>query len=176
MMYPGADLMKSAQVAALTKAQRLAGIITLSAGNAGQAYAWAGREAGVPTVVVMPAGAVRSKVEACLGYGAEVILHGDHVGDTFARMEAIRDERRLTADEIALIQAWIKDGMTEGSTAEKPEPPKFASGWMLGEPDLVVEMPAAYHVPAEGPDITATSRLLWVLMRSSKRCSRLRFD
>ena len=24
---------------------------------------------------------------------------------------------------------------------------------MLGEPDLIVEMPAAYHVPADGPDI-----------------------
>src|SRR5258708_3698896 len=64
-----------------------------------------------------------------------------------------RDERRLTADEIALIQTWVKAGMPEGSAAEKPEPPKFASGWRLGEPDLVVEMPAAYHVPADGPDI-----------------------
>jgi hypothetical protein len=63
-----------------------------------------------------------------------------------------RDERRLTEDEIALIQAWVKAGMPEG-TGEKPEPPKFASGWRLGEPDLVVEMPAAYHVPADGPDI-----------------------
>jgi hypothetical protein len=43
--------------------------------------------------------------------------------------------------------------MPEGSAADKIEPPKFASGWMLGEPDLVVEMPAAYHVPADGPDI-----------------------
>jgi hypothetical protein len=42
--------------------------------------------------------------------------------------------------------------MPEG-TGEKPQPPKFASGWRLGEPDLVVEMPAAYHVPADGPDI-----------------------
>lgn len=84
-----------AKVAALTAAERRAGIITLSAGNAGQAYAWAGREAGVPVVVVMPAGAVRSKVEACLGYGAEVVLHGDDVGETFARMEAIRAERGL---------------------------------------------------------------------------------
>ncbi len=43
--------------------------------------------------------------------------------------------------------------MPEGDAAEKPEPPKFASGWQLGEPDLVVEMPAAFHVPADGPDI-----------------------
>src|SRR3989449_4259442 len=64
-----------------------------------------------------------------------------------------RDERRLTGDDIALIQAWVNQGRPEGSAAEHPEPPKFASGWRLGEPDLVVEMPAAYHVPAEGPDI-----------------------
>ena len=70
--------------------------ITLSAGNAGQAYAWAGRAVGVPVTVVMPAGAVRSKVEACLGYGARVVLHGDHVGDTFAEMERIRDVEGLT--------------------------------------------------------------------------------
>jgi hypothetical protein len=63
-----------------------------------------------------------------------------------------RDERRLTEGEIALIQAWLKSDMPEGG-GEKPEPPKFASGWRLGEPDLVVEMPAPYHVPAEGPDI-----------------------
>ena len=65
---------------------------------------------------------------------------------------AYRDERRLAETEIALIQAWVKQGMPEGS-GKKPEPPRFASGWRLGEPDLVVEMPAAYHVPADGPDI-----------------------
>src|SRR4029450_2819669 len=67
----------------------------LSAGNAGQAYAWAGRAAGVPVTVVMPAGAVRTKVEACLGYGARVVLHGAHVGETFAEMERLRDEEGL---------------------------------------------------------------------------------
>jgi hypothetical protein len=66
---------------------------------------------------------------------------------------AYRDERRLSDAEIAAIQTWVKEGLPEGNGAEKPEPPKFASGWMLGEPDLVVQMPAAYHVPAEGPDI-----------------------
>jgi threonine dehydratase len=71
------------------------GAITLSAGNAGQAYAWAGRTAGVAMTVVMPEGAVRSKVEACLGYGARVILRGAHVGETFAEMERIRDAEGL---------------------------------------------------------------------------------
>ena len=66
---------------------------------------------------------------------------------------AYRDERRLKQEEIGLIQAWLNAGMPEGNAADRPEPPKFASGWRLGEPDLIVEMPAAYHVPAEGPDI-----------------------
>ena len=83
------------------------GVITLSAGNAGQAYAWAGRSAGVPVTVVMPAAAVRSKVDACLGYGARVVLHGAHVGETFSEMERIRDAEGLTLvhpfDDAAVI-------------------------------------------------------------------------
>jgi threonine dehydratase len=84
-----------ARIAALSPGEREAGVVTLSAGNAAQAYAWAGAQFGVHVVVVMPAGAVRSKVEACLGYGAEVVLHGAHVGETFARMQELRDERGL---------------------------------------------------------------------------------
>jgi threonine dehydratase len=75
---------------------RARGAITLSAGNAGQAYAWAASSAGVPMTVVMPEGAVRSKVEACIDYGARVVLHGAHVGSTFAEVERIRDAEGLT--------------------------------------------------------------------------------
>jgi threonine dehydratase len=84
------------RIATLSTAARRRGAITLSAGNAGQAYAWAGAAARVPITVVMPEGAVRSKVEACQGYGARVVLHGSHVGDTFAEMERIRDAEGLT--------------------------------------------------------------------------------
>ncbi len=83
------------RIATLPDAAKARGVITLSAGNAGQAYAWAGRTAGVAVTVVMPAGAVRSKVEACLGYGARVVLHGEHVGEAFAEMERIRDAEGL---------------------------------------------------------------------------------
>jgi threonine dehydratase len=84
------------RILTLTDDERRRGAITLSAGNAAQAYAWAGGAAGVAVTVVMPAGAVRSKVEACLDYGAEVVLFGAHVGETFAEMERVRDERGLT--------------------------------------------------------------------------------
>jgi threonine dehydratase len=84
------------RIGTLPQDARSRGAITLSAGNAGAAYAWAGRAAGVPVTVVMPAGAVRSKVEACQGYGARVVLHGAHVGETFAEMERLRDAEGLT--------------------------------------------------------------------------------
>ncbi len=86
----------SNRIATLSPEARSRGAITLSAGNAGQAYAWAGRAAGVPVTVVMPAGAVRSKVDACRGYGARVILHGAHVGEALAELERIREAEGLT--------------------------------------------------------------------------------
>jgi threonine dehydratase len=84
------------RIASLEPAQRDRGAITMSAGNAGQAYAWAGREAGVPITVVMAIGANPTKVAACRGYGAEVVLEGEHVGEAYQALERIRDERGLT--------------------------------------------------------------------------------
>jgi threonine dehydratase len=84
------------RILTLSDEERRRGVITLSAGNAAQAYAWAGRAVGVAVTVVMPEAAVRSKVDACLDYGAEVILHGADVGETFVEMQRIRDERDLT--------------------------------------------------------------------------------
>jgi threonine dehydratase len=83
------------RIATLSETAKARGVITLSAGNAGQAYAWAGRTAGVAVTVTMPVGAVRSKVDACLGYGARVVLHGAHVGETLAELERIRDAEGL---------------------------------------------------------------------------------
>jgi threonine dehydratase len=85
-----------AKLTSLTREQRAAGAITLSAGNAAQAYGWAGREEGVAVTVVMPLRAVRSKVDACRAYGAEVVLHGEHVGSTLERLHELEAERGLT--------------------------------------------------------------------------------
>ncbi len=83
------------RVERLTAEERSRGLITLSAGNHAQAVAYAARTAGTPVTVLMPAGASRAKADAAAGYGAEVILYGDHVGETFKRMEQLRDERGL---------------------------------------------------------------------------------
>lgn len=73
-----------------------AGVIAVSAGNHAQAVAWAARAAGLRATVVMPLAAVRSKVRACRAYGAEVVLAGETIGETWAEMERIRDARDLT--------------------------------------------------------------------------------
>jgi threonine dehydratase len=84
------------KLTSLSAEERARGAITLSAGNAAQAYAWAGSVEGVAVTVTMPALAVRSKVDACIEYGAEVVLHGAHVGETIARLEELISERNLT--------------------------------------------------------------------------------
>lgn len=84
-----------AKLTSLSPEDRAKGVITLSAGNAAQAYAWAGSVEGVQVTVTMPARAVRSKVDASLEYGAEVVLHGEHVGETLARLQELVAERGL---------------------------------------------------------------------------------
>ena len=64
-----------------------------------------------------------------------------------------RDERRLSDAEIALIQEWVKQGTPEGDPKKAPTLPTYPVGWQLGKPDVIVKMPRAFKVPAEGPDI-----------------------
>jgi uncharacterized protein (TIGR03437 family) len=64
-----------------------------------------------------------------------------------------RDERRLSASQISLIQQWVAGGMPQGDPALEPKLPVFPDGWQLGTPDLILEMPAAYSVAADGNDI-----------------------
>jgi threonine dehydratase len=83
------------RVLALDPTVRARGVVTISAGNAAQAVAWAAKEAGVPAVVVMPADASPTKAAASRGYGAEVVMHGN-VHEAFAKTHEIEEERGLT--------------------------------------------------------------------------------
>lgn len=64
------------------------------------------------------------------------------------------DERRLTDREIATLKAWVEAGVPEGDKADAiPVAKTGESEWRLGKPDLVVEMPEAFEVPANGRDV-----------------------
>jgi threonine dehydratase len=56
--------------------ERRAGVVTASAGNHGQAVAWAAREEGIDATVFMPAETPMAKVDATRNYGARVELSG----------------------------------------------------------------------------------------------------
>jgi tetratricopeptide (TPR) repeat protein len=66
---------------------------------------------------------------------------------------SFRDERRLTEDQIALIQRWVEGGALEGDAADLPPQPKFTEGWQLGRPDLVLTAKAPYRLRADGTDV-----------------------
>jgi hypothetical protein len=63
------------------------------------------------------------------------------------------DARVLTAQQIATLKEWSDAGAPEGNPRDKPTAPRFPEGWQLGTPDLILEMPAPFAVPAEGRDI-----------------------
>ncbi|MDA1082421.1 MAG: threonine/serine dehydratase [Gemmatimonadetes bacterium] len=81
------------KIAALTPDERKRGVVTISAGNHAQGVAWAATNAGVKSTFVMPADAVRSKVEATRAYGGEVFQTGGVLMDTLRELQA---ERGLT--------------------------------------------------------------------------------
>ena len=62
------------------------------------------------------------------------------------------DARRLTDDQIRTLAQWVRDGAPEGSASDLPVVPRWTSGWQLGEPDLIVQLPD-YVVPPEGTDV-----------------------
>jgi hypothetical protein len=64
-----------------------------------------------------------------------------------------RGELVLTPRERDLIVSWIDAGCPEGTRDEAPTAPQFAEGWQLGKPDLVLEVPEPFAIPADGPDI-----------------------
>lgn len=68
--------------------------------------------------------------------------------------EPLIGERGLSEDELQRICDWVANGTPEGDPVLTPAPPVFPDGgWRLGTPDLIVEMPEAFEVPAEGPDM-----------------------
>ncbi len=83
---------------ALTAEERTRGVIAFSAGNHGQAVAWAATQLGVPSTVVMPVGASVTKIAATRDYGATVVLSGE----TFDDAKATAVERAARTGELVI--------------------------------------------------------------------------
>ena len=60
------------------------------------------------------------------------------------------NDRSLSPKQRATLLAWVEQGTPLGDASKLPPPAKFAQGWTIGTPDLVIETPRDYTVPAQG--------------------------
>ncbi|MEZ6096491.1 MAG: cytochrome c [Pirellulaceae bacterium] len=105
------------------------------------------------------------------GPGPFALSTFDEVAERAATIEAVLDQgymppwkpvdhglsfandRSLSPDEKKSLLGWIQNGLHEGDKAAIPKSPTFPSDWMLGPPDMTIEMKGEFVVPADGPDI-----------------------
>jgi threonine dehydratase len=90
-------------MATLPEEGRAAGVVAASAGNHGQAVAWAAREVGAPARIFMPQDAPMAKVDATRSYGAEIELTGP------ALEEAIQAAQAYVAESGAVFVHPFED-------------------------------------------------------------------
>ncbi|MGB9462851.1 MAG: tetratricopeptide repeat protein [Candidatus Acidiferrum sp.] len=94
---------------------------------------------------------------------ADVKSHGRQIADITSRRimppwlpdpggPQFAGELRLTDEQIATIQKWVEQGEIEGHPSDLPPQPKFAAGWELGKPDVIVRAEKPYLLPASGSD------------------------
>jgi threonine dehydratase len=77
-------------------AQRRGGVLAFSSGNHAQAIALSARLLQMPAAILMPLDAPASKVEATIGYGAEVIQYDRYTQDREALAARLASERGMT--------------------------------------------------------------------------------
>ncbi|MFO0893215.1 MAG: peroxiredoxin, partial [Isosphaeraceae bacterium] len=60
------------------------------------------------------------------------------------------NDRSLSARERATLLAWVEQGAPLGDPAQVPPARSFPEGWTIGKPDVVIDTPQSYTVPAQG--------------------------
>ena len=66
------------------------------------------------------------------------------------------DVRRLGEQQVTLFQRWADSGFARGDPADAQPAPVWKTGWQLGTPDLVVDMPRPYTLAAGAQDVFRT--------------------
>jgi threonine dehydratase len=84
------------KIATLSEPEKRAGVVAASAGNHGQAVAWAAREEGAKATVFMPQDAPMAKVEPTKNYGAKAELVGAAFEESLAAALKYAEETSAT--------------------------------------------------------------------------------
>ncbi len=84
------------KISALDPSLRTRGVMAASAGNHAQGVAYAARELGIPCLIVMPAVASLSKIEATKSYGAQVKLAGTNYDEAYETAKQLQSDTGMT--------------------------------------------------------------------------------
>jgi peroxiredoxin len=60
------------------------------------------------------------------------------------------NDARLSDADKKIILDWIENGAPEGDSKDLPQPISFPEGWRIPKPDVVIQMPKPFRVPAQG--------------------------
>jgi hypothetical protein len=85
----------------------------------------------------------------------------------------------LTAEEISMLSAWADSSAPAGDPHDAPPSPRWTEGWNIPPPDVVIKMPKAVEIPAQG-DMEYTYEIVptnfaedkWVQMSEVRPSSR----
>jgi len=61
-----------------------------------------------------------------------------------------RNDRSLSQQDIDILSQWSDNKGPEGKVKDAPPPREWVEGWNIGKPDIVVQLPKAYDIPAKG--------------------------
>ena len=67
--------------------------------------------------------------------------------------QRLKHDRSLSSEVIQAFADWAEAGAPLGDISEMPAPVTFPTDWKLGTPDLVLQMPESFEVPATGADV-----------------------
>ena len=85
----------------LTEEEKQRGVVCYSSGNHAQAVSYVASVLGVRAWVFMPETAVPSKVAACMGYGANVVLYGKTGADAYPKaIECMKEKNLVYIDPV----------------------------------------------------------------------------
>src|SRR5215510_5067637 len=56
----------------------------------------------------------------------------------------------LSQNDINTLTAWVDAGAPLGDPKDMPPPRQYAEGWLIPRPDVVLQLPKPFPVPAKG--------------------------
>jgi threonine dehydratase len=121
------------RLTAIPEATRARGVVAFSSGNHAQGVAWAARRLGIAATIVMPSDAPRTKRDATLALGAEVVAY-DRATESREAIAARLAKARGATLVPSFDDPWIIEG--QGSAGIEAHAQMAAFG--LGSPSRII--------------------------------------